>query len=426
MEVNLPVVSEKKITRKSIDVVPFGFKMADYIRWGFLVADETAEVKKDDLFLIKIKPLKLPENTMISSLGVAKHPIVTVLDVTGKETSFQGEKLIDSVLVISSKNGVVEKGDLIGAVKILFIGAGIITRLRSVEIPKVEYGDEKVEFTIKYMEKDKIKSFKAVKSTHGYIRSNLGYTEYFISNENTEVKAGKIAEIKIKPVDLPASTVTVNCGVMENYNGCVIDFSANIRLIEERRVIDRVLFLPAEDGKITKGELLGVAYIYYIATKPPEIDFIEKRITKAAIKYIEDGIREKRMKYIHPKYYRRKETGRWDIIVSDENKEVVKGIPSLIKIRELVLPENSIVTPLYIMRNPMGTLLKVHQPGIYDLRGEKFITHALFLPAVSGEVKKGDLIGVINVYNVEIMTMEKMLSELEYWRERTNFRFKKI
>ncbi len=427
MEVNFVKSSTSGLERVAAEVTPFGFKMSDYVRWGYLISDEDKEVEKNKIAFLKIKPLRMPANTMISSLEIMRHPVGLVLDVVGTEAKadpeFEEEKTIDRVLFIATKSGKIEKGDLLGTVKIIFIGVGLIINLKTVEIPEAEYGDETIEFTIKYMKDSKLRSIKTKKSTHGYWRSNLAYTEAIISDEDFEIKPGEIKEVKIKDIDLPPYTVTVKWGLIENVDAYLLEIFGDMKVIEEERIASRAVVIGLAESKIKKGELLGHVNVYFVATKVPEIKLKEKRISKAFLKYSEDDIKDKKLKYIHPTCFKRKDKARWDIVVSDEDRIVEKEKPVMIKIRDLIIPENSIITPLYVMRNATGTLLGVYQPGIPpEIGEEKYISHALFMPVIDTEIKKGDLLGVINVYKVEQMSFESFSSRLDRWREYIKYR----
>ncbi len=422
MEVNFVKSSTSGLERIVAEVTPFGFKMSDYVRWGYLISDEDKEVEKNKVTFIRIKPLRMPANTMISSLEIMRHPVGLVLDVTGTEAKadpeFEEEKIIDRVLFIATKSGKIERGDLLGTVKIIFIGVGLIINLKTVEVPEAEYGDETIEFTIKYNENSELKSMRTKKSTHGYWRSNLAYTEAVISDENFDIKPGEVKEVKIREIRLPPYTVTVKWGLVENVDAHLLEIFGDVRMIEGERVASKAIVIGLAESRIKKGELLGHVNVYFVATNVPEIRLEERRIYKAFLKYTEDDIKDKKLKYIHPTCFKRKDKARWEIIVSDEDRFVKKEIPVMIKIRDLIIPENSTITPLYIMRNAAGTLLGVYQPGIPpEIGKEKYISHALFMPIVNTEIKKGDLLGVINVYKVEQMSFESFSSRLDRWRE---------
>jgi|Deesub1362A_J573_1020465.scaffolds.fasta_scaffold00049_114 hypothetical protein len=425
MEVNAVYYDERSgIVREVTEIVPFGFKMADYVKWGYLISEEDLQVKRNQLAVIKIKPLKLPKNTIVSSLGVAKHPLGSVIDVIMREKlkseKIEDEKTIDRAVFLPVKDGKIEKGDLIGSIKSIFIGVGLITKLKSVKIPKIEDEYETVRFRIKYMKNDEIKSFETEKSTHGYIRSNLAYIEPVISAESAEIKAGELIEIEINQIEIPPFTVTVHMGIMQNADGVLIEVTDGgmPKRIEERRILSKAIFMPINDGEIRKGELLGSISVYFVATTPVETVVTEKRLTKALVTYYEDGVIEKRIKYLPPVAYRRGDNARWDGIVADERMMVEKGKPVLIRIRDLVLPKNTFITPLYIMKHALGTILDVLQPGLPPkIDEEKFITHAVFLPVRDGTIERDDLLGLINVYNAETITLEKLSSKLESWKE---------
>ncbi|MBO8182924.1 MAG: DUF22 domain-containing protein [Archaeoglobus sp.] len=428
MEVNFVKKIDSQLKRQTREITPFGFKMSDYVRWGYLVSDEKREIEKNEIVLLKIKPLKLPANTMISSIGGVKHPYGSVLDVVGDNVELEKEKVVDKVLFLATESNEIEEGDLLGSVKIIFIGIGLIVNLKTVEIPKVEYGDETIEFTVKYVEGSILKSIRTKKSTHGYWRSNLAYTETIISDEDFKLKRGEVRNIKIREIILPPYTVTVSWGMVENVDVYPVEiFGEGKAYIEEERVVSKASVIGIEDCEVRKGELLGHVNVYFVATRKPEIKLKERRISKAYIKYTEDDIKDKKLKYIHPACFKRKDKARWDIIVSDEKRKVERGKPAFIKIREIVIPENSIVTPLYVMRNDIGTTLGVYQPGIPpEITDEKFISHALFLPVTDGEIRKGDLLGVINVYRVESMSFESFVTKLESWKDFIGYRINEI
>jgi|Deesub1362A_J573_1020465.scaffolds.fasta_scaffold00510_20 hypothetical protein len=426
MEVKIPVISEDRIIKRTKEVVPFGFKMSDYVRWGYLISDENKEIRKNEISLLRIKLLRMPANTMISSLGVIRHPYGVVLDVVGTTERFDEEKIIDRVFFLGTENSKIEEGDLLGTVKIIFIGVGLIINLRSVEIPRVQYGDEKIEFILKYRKDSKLRSIKTKKSTHGYWRSNLAYTEAIISDENFSIKSGEVKEIKIRDIDLPPYTVTVKWGLIENVDVYPVEIYGESSRIEDERVVSQAVVIGLADGKIKKNELLGHVNVYFVATQAIETKLKEKRILKAFLKYSEDDIKDKKLRYLHPTCFKRKDKARWDIIVSDEDKKVEKGKPVFIKIRDLIVPDNSIITPLYGMMNAIGTILGVYQPGVPpEIGEEKFISHALFLPVIDAEIEKGDLLGIINVYKVEPMTFEGFSSKLDRWKDYINYKLSK-
>ncbi len=93
----------------------------------------------------------------------------------------------------------------------------------------------------------------------------------------------------------------------------------------------------------------------------------------------------------------------WQPIIADEDKTVKKGKIEIIRIKKTYLPKNTMVSPLKILRNEMGLLVTLFKAGKpYLVEEEKEYDKAIFLPFYDGVVKKGDLLGVLKVYFVEI------------------------
>ena len=81
-----------------------------------------------------------------------------------------------------------------------------------------------------------------------------------------------------------------------------------------------------------------------------------------------------------------------------------------IKIDEIALPTGTIVQPLSARNHAMGIMIDVKTDRMRLVEEDKTITSAIFLPIVDGEVEKGDLIGVLNVYNVAVLSPEQFHS----------------
>ena len=100
----------------------------------------------------------------------------------------------------------------------------------------------------------------------------------------------------------------------------------------------------------------------------------------------------------------------WKTLIADEEVCVEKGEPTIIKIKTVEVPENTIVGPLHIMRHALGTVIDVVECGVPGkVEDEKCIRHVLFLPVESGEVKEGDLVGVLNVVFVRTGLFSRLI-----------------
>ncbi len=113
---------------------------------------------------------------------------------------------------------------------------------------------------------------------------------------------------------------------------------------------------------------------------------------------------------VSPISYRTAPYAYWKLLVANENTEVRKGEVTLIEMEKVRIPGNTIVSPLSIMRNEMGTVLDVYEsyPPRIRIEDPKEIEQAAFLAVKDGEIKKGDLLGVVKVFIVGIGKMEEM------------------
>ncbi len=101
--------------------------------------------------------------------------------------------------------------------------------------------------------------------------------------------------------------------------------------------------------------------------------------------------------------YRISQQATWQPIIADEDKIVEKGKPEIIKIKKIILPENTMVSYLKLFRNEIGvpvTLCTFGKPPLVEERKE--FDKAVFLPIRNGDIRRGDLLGVLKVYYVEI------------------------
>ncbi|AGK60424.1 hypothetical protein Asulf_00397 [Archaeoglobus sulfaticallidus PM70-1] len=112
----------------------------------------------------------------------------------------------------------------------------------------------------------------------------------------------------------------------------------------------------------------------------------------------------------------------WRILISAEDKEVEESKVCAIDVEPIDVPENAIVSPLPIMRHALGVLLDVYVPGkLKKVEESKKITQAIFLPVMSGKIRKGELIGVINIRYVKTSTLNKISKMLSEWAEKAKW-----
>ena len=95
--------------------------------------------------------------------------------------------------------------------------------------------------------------------------STEGKWEMLISARDMEVKKGDVIQIPIKKTVVYENTVSLPCAFCHHALGTVLKVqSEGVALVESKRNISSVVFLPILDGMIEKGDLLGVINVFPI------------------------------------------------------------------------------------------------------------------------------------------------------------------
>ncbi len=98
--------------------------------------------------------------------------------------------------------------------------------------------------------------------------------------------------------------------------------------------------------------------------------------------------------------YKTSDYAYWKVLIAAEDVRVEKNRIAIVKIKEVRLPSNTIVSPLSIMRHGLGVVLDVYEQTPSRVEDEKKLVAVAFLPVDNGLIKKGDLIGVVKVFVV--------------------------
>jgi|GEM_PF-1084904 hypothetical protein len=82
-------------------------------------------------------------------------------------------------------------------------------------------------------------------------------------------------------------------------------------------------------------------------------------------------------------------------VICDEDVDVVANKAVLIKIKEIQVPEDSILTLLGRFRHAAGLLLALGHSGKFErVEHAGKVNYAVFLPLVNGKILEGQLLGV--------------------------------
>jgi len=240
--------------------------------------------------------------------------------------------------------------------------------------------------------------------------SDKAYWKVVISDEEKQVERNRIEIVRIKEIQLPPRSTIAPLSILRHALGTTIDaVPTEIKKVEETRSIKYVYFFPVDDGIIEEGDLIGVFKIYPINVgslgdqeflRSPDIKPKFESLT-ANITYKDGGkiVREK--KEIKETWYSRWNLGEWRMLLADEDVKLEIGDARLVKIKPIELQANTIPVPLYGYRNPFGTVIDIFTPGKpRKIEEKKIITHAVFMPTEEGEIKRNDIIGIMNIYAV--------------------------
>lgn len=396
------------------------YRLAPFVQWKVLVAEKTVEVKKGLPVVLKIKDVAIPENTILAPLSIMRHALGTTIDVIEKGISkVEDEKKITHAIFLPVEDGIVEEGDIIGVLKVFFVKTGLLDRRFGFSASDIKIREDMVSANLVYKERGELKREKVRTRFFGYFKSYIAEWEPVVSAENIDVKKGEVKRIKIKEIVLQPNTVVSPLHIMRNAFGSVIEVVQEgkpSKVEEEKRIVEAI-FLANRDGKIQNGDLLGVLNVYYTAIGKFEPKMSQKEEKFAKIVYERSGKIFRDGMILKPFAYRRKPIARWEPIVADKNVAVKKGEVVEIEIEPIKLEENTIVYPLYIMRNAFGTIVDLIEKEPARVEDSKVIEKVLFLPIFDGEVKKGQLLGVVNVYSVEIESYEILGKWLSEWVE---------
>lgn len=389
------------IEQTEVELEHFAYKIAPVVKWKSLIADEDVCVEAGQPTIVKVKTLEIPENTVVGPLHIMMHALGCVVDVVecGIPGKVEDDKCIDQALFLPIESDEIKKGDLLGLLRIFFVKTGLLSRILNLSTPEVEVGEEVDEANLCWKVDGNIFREKINIGGLRYDEAQEGYLKPIIAAERVRVQKGDAVTVSVKKLNLPPYTVIVPIGAMFNVFGVLVDL---IQLgkpskMEEDRVIHQAVFMAVDDGIVEEGDLLGVVSVY-----GGGIVKADEGVERANIVYRRGAgiIREEiTMEGVE---FRSENIATWEVLVSEENKKLRRGEPAIISVKAVKLPKNTITYPLSIMRHAYGSFLSVymHTPPKKFEDEDRIVDKIVFLPVLDGEVRKGELLGVLNIQRV--------------------------
>ncbi len=398
-----------ELAESTEDVKPTVFKSADYAYWKVLVADQEVVVRRGQVAFVKIKDIHLPPNTVVSPLSIMRHALGVVVDVyEEKPSKVEMEKKIVAAAFLPISDGVIEKGDLIGVVKVYAVSVAPPDKVGKIKAPQVTLELESHKANLVYASNGRIVRERAEMSEYWYRRWHIAEWYPLIADESIDVSAGRVEVIRIKTVEIPENTIPVPLSMMRHALGSVLDVChlGKPKKVEERKIVTNAIFVPAFDGKIEKGDLIGVLNVYYISTGE-RVTSLMRYLTQseeANIKYWSQGKITKKMIRIDPFSFKRSSIGWFEPLIAAESKNVKANKVELIEIEELEFPSGTIVQPLTARNHALGSVIDVASfEAPKRVEEDKSVTHALMLTHRDGRIEEGDLLGTLTVYHVSVL-----------------------
>lgn len=110
-------------TQKMVtEATNYGFTVGPHGVWEMVIAKEDKNVKKSELVNIKIETIELPPKSIMLPCPILRHALglVPSLAAVGTPSPCEGRRTFDEALFLPVYDGVVNKGDLLCVMNVLY------------------------------------------------------------------------------------------------------------------------------------------------------------------------------------------------------------------------------------------------------------------------------------------------------------------
>ena len=92
---------------------------------------------------------------------------------------------------------------------------------------------------------------------------------------------------------------------------------------------------------------------------------------------------------------------KWEMVIADEDVTIGAGKLERIKVKEVNVQKDMLAIPCAFSHHPLVSVIKVAtRDGPAPVETDRIINAAFVLGQESGEIKKGDLLSVLNLYPI--------------------------
>ena len=391
------------------------FKTASTAYWKLLMSKQEVEVKKGRPVIIKVRKIELPSKTAVSPLSIQRHALGTVVDVYGERFfRVEEQKNISSVVFLPVEDGTVEIDDLLGVVKVYPMNVVPAENVGVITAPEVAVPLKEQEANLVFKKDEEVVRERRKLKEYWYRRWHVGEWYPLIAREDVEVGKGEVTRVRIENLELPENTIPVPMTIMTHAMGTVVDIAhmGRPRAVEERKLVTHAVFASAFDGKIERGDLLGILNVYYISSGERSIRIFQHLTGRVEANHVywKDGKVKRKRIMVTPFSFKRSSIGRFEPVIAEESVELGEGELEVIKIRDLEFPSGTITQPLTSFNHAYGSIIDLaafSPPKMVE--EDRVVTHAVVMSPKGGRIEKGDLLGAVAVYNVSVLREPEFL-----------------
>ncbi len=398
-------VKKDVVARKLISVKNLAFKSSNRAYWKVLIADEDIIVEKNKIAIIKVRKINLPPKSTVAPLSIMRHAFGTVIDViTDVPKKIEETKEITHAYFFSIKDGIVEKGDLIGVIKVYPINVGEIDKEEFIESPDTAPKLEEIEVNLVYHSNREVKRVKTKIKETWYSRWHLGEWKMVVSDEDIHLPEGEARLIKIRDIELAPNSIPVPLYGLRNPFGVVLDIyhPGRPKRIEEKRILTHALFMPIEDCEIRKGDLIGVMNVYAVSVgemMPRIVGYLTEKSRGNVVLKSNGEVLRKEFEH-KPFLFKRSVIGYLKPVIAAETKTIYANTPVKIKIEKIDLPAGSIIQPMSGRNHAYGIIIDVGLEKQKYVEEDRVVEEAVVISPIDGEIVKRDIIGVLMQYQI--------------------------
>lgn len=92
---------------------------------------------------------------------------------------------------------------------------------------------------------------------------------------------------------------------------------------------------------------------------------------------------------------------KWEMVIADEDVTISPGKLQKIKVKPITVQQDTLATPCAFSHHALASVIKViSKNGPALIETDRIITGAYIIGQESGEIKKGDLLTLLNMYPI--------------------------